>query len=62
LKHAGESGQLFGSEQLNEWKIQASRTKLIYLQDLEKYKKTDEYREHQQYLVGFKVERSLPLA
>jgi hypothetical protein len=55
-KRVGESWKLFGSKEPSEWKIQAARTKCIYLQDLEKYKKTDEYQEYQRYLVNFKLE------
>jgi hypothetical protein len=55
-KRVGESWKLFGSKEPSEWKIQAARTKRIYLQDLEKYKKTDEYQEYQRYLVNFKFE------
>lgn len=55
-KRVGESWKIFGSKEPSKWKIQATRTKHIYLQDLEKYKKTDEYQEYQRYLVNFKLE------
>jgi hypothetical protein len=53
-QRVGESWQLLGSEEPSEWKIQAAITRGIYLQDLEKYKKTGEYREYQRYLADFK--------
>lgn len=53
----GKSWQLFGSGEPSKWKMQAAKTKDAYLQDLGEYKKTDEYREYQRYLVDFKRKR-----
>jgi hypothetical protein len=52
------SWQLFGNGELSEWKVQAATTRVIYIQDLERYRQTTEYKEHQRYLVDFKLKDS----
>jgi len=58
-RQVGESWQLFGSAELSEWKLRAASARELYLQDLEEYKQTREYREYQQYLFDFRIKSSM---
>lgn len=58
-RQVGESWQLFGSAELSEWKLRAAAARELYLQDLEEYKQTGEYKEYQRYLFDFKLMSSM---
>jgi hypothetical protein len=59
-RQVGKSWQLAGNAELSEWKLQAASMRELYLQDLEKYKQTKEYKEYRRYLFDFKITSSSP--
>lgn len=53
-KRVGEQWQLLAPEVKGQYESQAASAKEKYRADLELYKKTDKYREHNEYLAEFK--------
>lgn len=53
-RHVGESWQSLTPEEKAGWKQQASLPLEKYKADLEKYQKSESYKEYQRYLVNFK--------
>ena len=57
-KRVGERWQTLSPEKREPFEAKARAAKEEYLAELARYKKTDQYREHAQYLADFKAKQS----